>query len=177
MLSFILALMMIRYWFYSTVTTIRKVYKAKSILNTYIGGVFDMKQVEINIIESFRRVKNDIIRIERQIVELSKRQEQVMKVVVDTKDKESMLSQKVKDLKSKPRAVMSTPKTKVITKTRVITKTSKAKKTFVASKEGKKFHMPECPFAKNIKPKSKLTFKSKNTALNQGFKPCECAKK
>jgi len=123
-----------------------------------------MKQVEINVIESFRRVKNDIIRLERQIVDLSRRQEQVMKIIMDTNDKGSMLSQKFKDLKSK-------------TQVKVITKASKPKKIFVASKEGKKFHVPECPFAKNIKPKSKLTFKSKDTALNQGLKPCECAKK
>jgi hypothetical protein len=53
---------------------------------------------------------------------------------------------------------------------------TKKSKTFVAAKEGKKFHIKECPFAKNIKPKSKLTFKSKNTALNKGYKPCNCVK-
>ncbi len=54
--------------------------------------------------------------------------------------------------------------------------TTKKTKTFVAAKEGKKFHIRECPFAKNIKPKSKVTFKTKNSALNKGYKPCNCIK-
>ena len=52
----------------------------------------------------------------------------------------------------------------------------KASKTtnFVAAKGGKKFHRPSCPFAKNILPKKKLVFKSKDAALNNGFKECKC---
>ena len=56
------------------------------------------------------------------------------------------------------------------------TKTTKKSKTFVAAKEGKKFHIKECPYAKNIIPKSKVTFKTKNAALNKGYKPCNCVK-
>mgnify|MGYP000227011368 CR=1 FL=1 len=54
-------------------------------------------------------------------------------------------------------------------------KTSR-KKIFVASKKGRRFHIPECPFAQNIKPKSKITFKTKDSALNQGYKPDSCIK-
>tara|TARA_Y100000034_G_C6646259_1_gene282707 strand:+ start:180 stop:491 length:312 start_codon:yes stop_codon:yes gene_type:complete len=54
-------------------------------------------------------------------------------------------------------------------------KTVKSKtKSFVAAKEGKKFHIRECPYAKNIKPKSRINFKTKSTALNKGYKPCSC---
>jgi hypothetical protein len=49
-----------------------------------------------------------------------------------------------------------------------------SKTKFIASKDGKKFHIPECPYAKNILPKLKLSFKSKENALNKGFKPCTC---
>jgi hypothetical protein len=61
-------------------------------------------------------------------------------------------------------------------KTKVKTVTKRAKKVFVASKTGSKFHVKNCPFAKNIKPKSRLIFKTKNTALNKGLKPCNCVK-
>ena len=47
-------------------------------------------------------------------------------------------------------------------------------KQFVASKTASKFHSEKCAFAKNIKPKNKLTFASKNTAKNKGFKTCAC---
>lgn len=49
-------------------------------------------------------------------------------------------------------------------------------KTYIASKDGKKFHMPNCPFAQNIKPKTKVKFKTKTKPLNLGYKPCSCVK-
>lgn len=54
--------------------------------------------------------------------------------------------------------------------------TPKRSKTFVAAKEGKKFHIKECPYAKNIIPKSRVVFKTKDSALNKGYKPCNCVK-
>ena len=56
-------------------------------------------------------------------------------------------------------------------------KDSKEKTRHVrTSKTGKKFHIEACPFAKNIKPKYKIRFKSKTKALNEGYKPCNCVK-
>ena len=112
-----------------------------------------MSQIEQNIKNSFKLVKEDIIHLQKEIIELNLRQQKIV----------NMLS-KIDQKASK----------KVITKTKVKTITKTPKKVYVASKTGKKFHVKHCPFAKNIKPKSKLTFKSKNTALNQGFKPCNC---
>ena len=68
------------------------------------------------------------------------------------------------------------PKTSVIkvVEKKVKTPAKKAKKVYWASKTGKKFHDKHCPFAKNIKPKSRVVFKTKNTALNKGLKPCKC---
>ena len=51
------------------------------------------------------------------------------------------------------------------------------RKRFVASKTGSKFHALNCVFAKNIKPKSKIVFKTKNRALNLGLKACDCVKR
>ena len=123
-----------------------------------------MEQLEINVIESFRRAKNDIIDLQRQVIELSSKQEQLMQLIVESKDKESDLYQKVKDLKTTPQQ-----KVKIINKC--------IEHAFVASKNGKSFHIPECPFAKNIKPMSKITFKSKTTPMNEGYKACDCIKK
>lgn len=48
--------------------------------------------------------------------------------------------------------------------------------TYIAPKDGRKFHIKNCPFAQNIKPKNLIRFKSKTKALNKGFKPCACIK-
>ncbi len=45
---------------------------------------------------------------------------------------------------------------------------------FVASKKSNKFHIPECPFAKNILSENKIIFKSKEEAIKAGFEPCRC---
>jgi chromosome segregation ATPase len=47
---------------------------------------------------------------------------------------------------------------------------------YVASKSGKKFHVKNCVFAQNIKPKSMVKFHSKDAMLNKGYKPCKCIK-
>jgi len=73
-------------------------------------------------------------------------------------------------MKVQRNVVSSRPEKKII-----IQRVNARKKTnFLAAKTGKKFHLPSCPFAKNIKPKAVLKFKSKNKALNQGLKPCRC---
>ena len=120
-----------------------------------------MNQTEKNIRASFDLAKRDITALRNKVSELVEVQE--------------FLLRKVSRLASKP---ISKAKPKTITKTRTIVKTiTKApKKIFVASKEGKSFHLKTCPFAKNIKPKRKLVFKTKNAALNKGYKPCKCVK-
>lgn len=59
-------------------------------------------------------------------------------------------------------------------KKKVVAVKKAVKRRFVASKTGSKVHAISCAFAKNIKPKKKKFFASKNTALNQGFKKCSC---
>ena len=63
------------------------------------------------------------------------------------------------------------------TKKKIVKKTVKrTKKNYVSAKTGKKFHLDICPYAQNIKPKNKVNFSSKNKALDNGFKPCNCIK-
>jgi hypothetical protein len=118
-------------------------------------------------IESFRRVKSDILLIQRQLLELSSQQEQMMQIILDAKGKEDALYNKIKNMKAQKQVVKKVIKVPV----------AHAKKEYVASKTGKKFHIQECPFAKNIQPKSKVMFKSKTKALNSGYKACNCVKK
>jgi hypothetical protein len=113
-----------------------------------------MSNIEKNVSESFRRVKQDIVRLQNQVLQLTEIQNQLSKKIESIDNKST--------LKSVRTIVPSIVKAK--------------QKHFIASKTGEKFHIPECIFTKNIKPKSMLRFKSKNTALNAGYKPCDCVK-
>ena len=119
---------------------------------------------EAKIIESFRLVKNDIMALQRKMTELAQNQERMMEWIQDTRDKQAKLFNEVGKMKAKAKAskatktvvvkkqaaAVSKPKVKTITKIKTVTK--RAKLVFVASKEGKKFHVESCPFGKNIKP-------------------------
>ena len=108
---------------------------------------------------SFRLAKKDIIKLQNEVIETNQTQKKL-----------------IAKLDSLAAKLSKAPKTVQKTKTIVKTVSKHAKKKFVASKEGKKFHMTHCPFALNIKPKSKVIFKSRDTALNNGYKPCKCVK-
>jgi hypothetical protein len=111
-----------------------------------------MDQLRQNIVSSFRLAKSDIIKLQSDVIGLSQAQERIVEILDDIKEKQARISERLGDIK----------------------KNGNGKKVFVASSDGKKFHIKECPFAKNIKPKTKLVFKTKNSALNKGLKPCRC---
>jgi len=117
--------------------------------------------MESRIIESFRRVKTDILTLQQKLTELSQEQERILKIVADTREKETVLYNQVKDIECPPPKVITKPK----------------KEKFVGSKTGTKVHIASCPFAKNISPKNRVEFGSKNAALNKGYKACNCMKK
>ena len=121
-----------------------------------------MRQMIANIMHSFKLVKSDIIQLQNKVIELKNNEKRLFEAV-------ARLEEQVTVLKNK-----KTPATKTITKTVRVGKA--AKKTYWASKTGKKFHLDNCIFAQNIKPKSRVTFKSKTKALNEGYKPCDCTK-
>jgi hypothetical protein len=113
-----------------------------------------MNNLEKNISESFRRARSDIVKLQEQVLQLARTQAQLSEEISRINSKKEIRSVRI----------VKTPVVK-----------SKAKH-FIASKTGKKFHITECIFTKNIKPKSRIVFKSKNTALNAGYKPCDCVK-
>ncbi len=46
----------------------------------------------------------------------------------------------------------------------------------VASKQGKTYHLPSCPGAKNIAPENKITFTSRAIAQKAGYSPAKNCK-
>ena len=128
-----------------------------------------MNQLERNVIESFRLAKSDIIKLQNKIIELGQNQKKIIEQIDSLRTKQALLGEKLREITlgrlSKP-----------VEKTVVKTIAKKAKKIYVGSEEGKKFHLDNCPFAQNIKPKSKVVFSSKTKALNEGYKACDCIK-
>jgi len=47
---------------------------------------------------------------------------------------------------------------------------------YVAAKNSKVFHRPDCKWAKRISPKNKIIFKTRQDALNAGRRPCKVCK-
>jgi len=100
---------------------------------------------------AFAKIKNDITVLQAEVARLSKENEMLIKIV---KKQTDVLTKKDKPKKTSTKKV--------------------SKNQFVASKNGGKFHRPNCPYAKNIKPKDRVKFKTKDAALNKGYKACKC---
>ena len=111
-----------------------------------------MDQFERQVRKAFKKVKEDMVRLQAEMLELSREQETIMAVVKASKR----------------------PTKTVVEKTVVKKVSTKPRVSYVAAKEGKKFHKSNCPYAKNIKPKSKVVYKTKNAALNSKYKACKC---
>ena len=114
--------------------------------------------VEENVAHSFIRVKADIIRLQDEFMQLREAQIRILNRLTRLEAK-------------KPEKIV-----KVVKAKQPVLKRASVRTTYVASKEGKKFHVSNCPFAQNIKPKTKITFKTKTKPLNEGYKPCSCIK-
>ena len=111
-----------------------------------------MNQLEENVINSFQLAKSDVIRLRKDLLTLSQTQERVIELLGSLSTKELKLYER---MKYHPH--------------------QKKEKVFVGSKNGKKMHLENCPFAQNIRPKSKVVFKSSLQGLNSGYKYCRCA--
>jgi hypothetical protein len=131
-------------------------------------------QLEDNIINSFKLAKRDIINLKSEVIRLSEQHQRFVEMLKNLNIDEIKLNGKVNEINSKKD---SQPKTRVVRIIKTIPKAGKrAHKFYVANKNGTKFHIKDCPFAQNIKPKNTIKFNSKNKALNRGLKPCKCVK-
>lgn len=107
---------------------------------------------EIKMLEAFRKVKTDVVKLQKQVIDLNQTQKQLLSRLAAVEKKKSV------------------KKT-----TTIVKKVARKKKTeFIAAKGGDKFHVRSCPFAKNIKRGHRIVYKSKVAALTAGHKPCTC---
>lgn len=118
-----------------------------------------MKTLILNIIHSFRLAKTDIIKVQHEIIELRKLYEVMLR---------RMTNLEVENI-NQLNMINNLQVTKVIPKTHTV-------KTYIGSKNSTKFHTLNCPYGQNIKPKTKIMFKTKTDALNTNYKPCSCIK-
>lgn len=119
------------------------------------------------------------------IIKLSKNQKYLLAKIMNLEKKldEEILSNIKKQKVMEKKIVLASPKRVIIKKP--VVKEVKVKKTvkksvknaYVGSKNRMKLHNPVCPYAKNIKPKNKASFKSKVKPLNLGYRECNCLKK
>ncbi len=96
--------------------------------------------------QSFRKVKEDIVKIHAQLLELSSRQIEIVRILQDIRGKEIAFEEKTEG------------------------------EFYVASKNGKSFHIASCPLVKNISASNRLTFDSKKQAVKEGYKQHLCVK-
>jgi len=54
-----------------------------------------------------------------------------------------------------------------------ICESAKTEYKYVASRNGRVFHRPDCPFARRISPKNLVGFTTKAEAVNAGKRPCK----
>ena len=47
---------------------------------------------------------------------------------------------------------------------------------YIGNSNSKKFHTPDCSSAKKLKDENKVSFKTRDEAVNEGFKPCSRCK-
>ncbi len=105
-------------------------------------------QIKQNTLTSFGMVKDDVIELFRTLRELEEKVSRQENELVHLYNEISSL------------------KVSLVKPVKTI--------TFAASKEGQKVHRTDCVFAKNIKLKNKITFETKNLALESGYDPCAC---
>ncbi|MBT4539087.1 hypothetical protein HOI26_04220 [Candidatus Woesearchaeota archaeon] len=114
-----------------------------------------IEQLEINTARSFQLAKTDIIALHTEIASMKRS-------YLDLARKFIEVNQEVTRLRRKP------------TMKKISVRKASPKRKFVASKAAAKVHSKACYFGKNIKPKNKRVFASKNSALNAGYKLCDC---
>lgn len=164
-----------------------------------------MNQLEQNIANSFRMAKSDIIQLQNDVIKLSEVQKDIINMLKDfsydtakvsqcardvelvmekvksieqnvSRLRSSSLDEAKKALEQARKLEISLSRSTTPPKTKIVKVSTRAKKTYVSSKDSKKFHIESCPFAQNIIPKHRVTYKSKTRALNEGLKPCKCVK-
>lgn len=124
------------------------------------------RELEKNVINSFNNVKLDVTKIIAELETIKNKQNEILRRVSGKPKTEA------KKVESKAKRI----KKMAVKKIPAVALHKRKRKTFVAQRGGRLFHEKNCPFAQNIKPKNKIKFRSRTKALNEGYKPCKCAK-
>ena len=121
------------------------------------------EELEQNVINSFQLVKEDV----RKLFENTKF---ILEQIEELREENKQLRMQA----GKPVAakVITMQPAKPI-KTVRVTK-ARQMKNFVAAKNGKKVHSPNCLHAQNISKENRVIFTTKTKALNAGYKLCSC---
>lgn len=136
-------------------------------------------------------LEHDVKGVEEQLADLRKRYEHLVGItkelvaVVEHKLKQPSINKVVKVIKAKPKIVRKIIRIK--SKPTIIRKIIRihsrpkiikiaAKRSYIASKATLRVHDKHCPFARNIKRKTKVVFKSRMTAFKRGYRACKCLK-
>jgi hypothetical protein len=156
-----------------------KVNKYSVVMSQNVNSIADSLKILASAHKAVAQKQNNLDNeLKNLVISLNQainRIEKLEKVNVKTK---KVSSTKKKVVKSNPKIKKANTNSvkKVITKPKVQVKKVKQKK-YIASKTGKKFHLKNCVFAKNIKPKSMIKYSTKEAYLNNGYKPCDCLKR
>jgi hypothetical protein len=111
-----------------------------------------MKTIEKILINSFKKVKRDIISLRKRVSQIEENQRQIL---LDAQlSKKEATNQVVSAVSSQSQ-----------------------KKTLIASKNGKLVHKEGCVYLKKINPDNLIFFENFDDAFEEGFEPCKCVKK
>jgi chromosome segregation ATPase len=146
-----------------------------------------MIQIEQNVMNSFRIAKRDIIMLQSELISLRQEHEELLNKLADIEADVASVESKNELANSDADSRLSTVESnsrwlisrlneqrKAVASHVSHMKAPARRKTYLASKKGKKFHVKNCPFSQNIKPKTKIIFKTKAKAFNKGYKACSC---
>jgi len=154
-----------------------------------LGGTM-IKELENNLYESFARAKSDILKVNNDVMKINKAMGNVTTVqektavkvdkLVEDQKKIYAILDKIADkiaqleVKIEKKSVSKVEKTIVVNKEAPKKKAKptikKKPKEYVASKNGKAFFPVDSIQARNIKPKNRIFFKSKDAFIKRGYK-------
>ncbi|USN45535.1 MAG: hypothetical protein H6502_00150 [Candidatus Woesearchaeota archaeon] len=111
-----------------------------------------MNPFKKNVVKSFRAAKQDITRLQQEIVRISTENKELKNAIASIQKEVFALSTQKQPV---PPVAPSDPH-------------------FVASNTGEKFHQSNCPFASNIKKGNRTYFPNAKAARDAGYKACNC---
>lgn len=128
----------------------------------------------INIAELLNDVKTSFVEVKKDVADTRFELDRLKVVLQEIRNNERLINQKINGLEKVGFRKVKKPAR--VSSIRVVSRSYRRPK-FVGSISGRILHETRCPFAKNIKPRNRVKFGLKNTALNKGYRLCNCLKR